>query len=272
MLFRAFYALPTSIKGKDGNPVNALLGSANLVLREIEEHEPRAVVMCFGPDAAAYRLELYPEYHADREAAFPDELGPQWEDAAAFFEAFGWIVAVHDTLEADDLLGAYARREAEAGGSALVMTGDRDLFQCAGERVKVLYVSTGKQGGQLLGPAEVRGRYGVDPEQVPDFIALRGDPSDGLPGAKGIGEKTAADLLRRHGSLEAALEGAVRESKPSVRTALLEGRELLPRFKEIATLRDVDVELPPDRPLDRVGAAAAARERGMERLAKRLEG
>jgi 5'-3' exonuclease len=271
MLFRAFYALPKSIKGKDGKPVNALLGTANLVLREIEQHEPRAVVMCFGPDAAQYRVELYPDYHADREAAFPDELGPQWEDAPGFFDAFGWIVATHDSLEADDLLGAYARREAEAGGSALVMTGDRDLFQCAGERVKVLYVSTGKQGGELVGPAEVRGRYGIDPELVPDFIALRGDPSDGLPGAKGIGEKTAAELLRRHGSLEATLSAAVRETKPSIRSALMDGRELLPRFKQIATLQEVDVELPPNRPLDRAGAAAAARERGMERLATRLE-
>jgi 5'-3' exonuclease len=271
MLFRAFYALPKSIKGKDGKPVNALLGTANLVLREIEQHDPRAVVMCFGPDAAHYRVELYADYHADREAAFPDELGPQWEDAPAFFDAFGWIVATHDSLEADDLLGAYARREAEAGGSALVMTGDRDLFQCAGERVKVLYVSTGKQGGELVGPDEVRGRYGIDPELVPDFIALRGDPSDGLPGAKGIGEKTAAELLRRHGSLEAALSAAVRETKPSIRSALIDGRELLPRFKQIATLQEVDVDLPPDRPLDRAGAAAAARERGMERLATRLE-
>jgi 5'-3' exonuclease len=271
MLFRAFYALPTSITGSDDKPVNALLGAANLILREVEEHDPRAVVLCFGPDAADYRVELYPAYHEDREAAFPDELGPQWEDSAAFFEAFGWILAIHDSLEADDLLGAYARREAEAGGSVLVMTGDRDLFQCAGDDVQVLYVSTGKQGGQLVGPAEVRSRYGVEPGQVPDFIALRGDPSDGLPGAKGIGEKTAADLLQRHGSLEAALEGAVRESKPSVRSALMAAPDELRAFKEIATLRDVDVELPPDSPTDYEGAAAAARERGMEQLAKRLE-
>jgi 5'-3' exonuclease len=271
MLFRAFYALPTSIKGADGQPVNALLGAANLILREVEEHDPRAVVLCFGPDAAEYRVELYPAYHAEREAAFPDELGPQWEDAADFFTAFGWILATHDSLEADDLLGAYARAETEAGGRTLVMTGDRDLFQCAGDAVQVLYVSTGKQGGQLVGPAEVRQRYGVEPEQVPDFIALRGDPSDGLPGAKGIGEKTAAELLQRHGTLEAALEGAVRESKPSVRSALMSAPDELRAFKEIATLQEVAVELPPDSPTDYASAAAAASERGMSALAKRLE-
>ena len=98
------------------------------------------------------------------------------------------------------------------------MTGDRDMFQCAGERVTVLYVRTGGKGAEQVDPAGVRARYGVPPELVPDFIALRGDPSDGIPGAKGIGEKTAAELLGRHGSLEAALAGAVRESKPSVAT------------------------------------------------------
>jgi DNA polymerase-1 len=272
MLFRAFYALPKSIKGRHGKPVNALLGAANLVLREVERHDPRAVVLCFGPDAAEYRLELFPEYHAARDEELPDELGPQWEDSADFFEAFGWTVAVHDTLEADDLLGAYARREAAAGGRCLIMTGDRDLFQCVGEDVSVLYVRTGSRGAELVGPEEVRRLYGIDPELVPDFIALRGDPSDGIPGAKGIGEKTAAELLQRHGSLEATLEAGIRESKPGVRAALLDGGEQLPRFKEIATLRDVDVELPDDRPTDYPRAAEAARERGMERLAKRLEG
>jgi 5'-3' exonuclease len=111
----------------------------------------------------------------------------------------------------------------------------------------------------------------VGPEQVPDFITLRGDPSDGIPGAKGIGEKTAAELLQRHGSLDAALEGALRESKPTVRKALLDQRDELLRFREIATLQDVDVEVPPDQPTDMLGAAAAARERGMNRLADRLE-
>jgi 5'-3' exonuclease len=270
MLFRAFHALPTSIEGPDGTPVNALLGAANLMLREIEAHAPRAVVLCFGPDAATYRVELFDGYHAER-PEMPDELGPQFADAASFYSAFGWIVAIHDSLEADDLLGAYARREVEAGGQALVMTGDRDMFQCAGERVTILYVRTGGKGAELVGPAEVRARYGIDPELVPDFIALRGDPSDGIPGAKGIGEKTAAELLSRHGSLEAALAGALRESRPSVRSALLDGKELLPRFKEIARLQDVEVELPPDSPTDFAGAAKAARERGMQRLAERLE-
>jgi 5'-3' exonuclease len=272
MLFRAFYALPDSIKGSDGRPVNALLGTANLILREVERHEPRAVVLCFGPDAASYRTELYPAYHAEREAAMPDDLSPQFAASRDFFEAFGWTVATSDDLEADDLLGTFARREEEAGGRALLLTGDRDMYQCATEQVTVLYVKTGAKGkgAEEVGPAEVRERYGINPQLVPDFIALRGDPSDGLPGAKGVGPKTAAELLRRHGSLEAVLENAIREPRPALRGALIEADEDLRAFKDIATLRDAGVDPPPDRDTDWVNAAAAAHERGMNRLAERL--
>jgi 5'-3' exonuclease len=136
----------------------------------------------------------------------------------------------------------------------------------------VLYVKTGKKGGaEEVGPAEVEERYGIPPELVPDFIALRGDPSDGIPGAKGVGEKTAADLLKRHGSLEAVLKGAVREQRPALRGALIDGRDDLIAYKDIATLRDAGVERPPDRPTDWKGGAEAARKRGMNRLAERLE-
>lgn len=271
MLYRAFHALPKSITDADDRPVNALLGTANLILREVEEHSPRAVVLCFGPDAADYRVELFDGYHAER-PEMPAELAPQWQAAPELFGAFGWEIADHDSLEADDLLGSFARLEADAGGRALLLTGDRDMFQCAGERVAVLYVSTGgKKGADLVDPAEVRRRYGVEPEQVPDFIALRGDPSDGIPGAKGVGEKTAADLLHRHGTLDGVLEGALSESTPRLRGALRDGREQLLAFREIARLQDAGVSRPPDRETDWAGAARAARERGMERLAKRLE-
>jgi DNA polymerase-1 len=270
LLFRAFYALPDSIVGPDGRPVNALLGTANLILKEVELHSPRAVVLCFGPDAASYRTELYPSYHAERQAAMPDDLSPQFASAHDFFAAFGWTVAISGDLEADDLLGTYAKREAAAGGRALLMTGDRDMYQCADERVTVLYVKTGTKGAEEVTPVEVKERYGVEPELVPDFIALRGDPSDGLPGAKGVGPKTAAELLRRHGSLEAVLENAIRERRPALRGALIEAADDLRAFKDIATLRDAGVEPPPDRETDWAGAAKAAHELGMNRLAERL--
>jgi DNA polymerase-1 len=270
MLFRAFYALPDSIKGPDGRPVNALLGTANLILKEVELHQPRAVVLCFGPDAASYRTELYPSYHEEREAAMPDDLSPQFAAAHDFFAAFGWTVATSEDLEADDLLGTFAKREAEAGGRALLLTGDRDMYQCAAERVSVLYVKTGTKGAEEVGPAEVVERYGIEPELVPDFIALRGDPADGLPGAKGVGPKTAAELLRQHGSLEAILDNAIRERRPALRSALIEAGDDLRAFKDIATLRDAGVKPPVDRETDWVGAAKAAHDLGMNRLAERL--
>ena len=265
LLYRAFYALPKSITGPEGWPVNALLGTANLVLRAIEDHDPRAVVFCFGLEAAEYRVEAFSGYHADRPPV-PDGLAWQFDRAAELFDAFGWRVQSTDSLEADDLLHSFALREEAAGGTALLMTGDRDMFQCATERVRVLYVSTGKEMA-VIGPDEVRERYGIPPELVPDFIALRGDPSDGIPGAKGVGEKTAADLLQRCGSLEAVVEGALRET-PRLRGSLRDPQ--LAAFKDMATLRDVDVELPPDTPTDFEGGAAAARKLGMNRLAERL--
>jgi 5'-3' exonuclease len=271
MLYRAFFALPKSITGKDGKPVNALLGTANLILRELEVHPARAVVLCFGPDAATYRVELYQPYHAERPPV-PDELAPQFADAPAFFDAFGWTSVIDDQLEADDVMGSLARAEEEAGGNALLMTGDRDLFQCVTERVQVLYVRTGSKGGaELVDAADVQRRYGIPPELVPDFIALRGDPSDGLPGAKGVGEKTAAEVLRRNGSLEAAIANAVRERPARLSGALMDQADELRTFKDIATLRTVKVKRPKDRPTDWAGAAKAARERGMNRLAERLE-
>ena len=269
LMFRSWFALPDSITDADGHPVNALLGTTNLLLFEIDRFAPRAVVLCFGAEAASYRVELYPPYHADRP---PVPGGLEWQFARAndFFGAFGWECLVHETLEPDDLLGSLATAERQAGGRALILTGDRDMYQCASEEVTVLYVKTGSKGAEEVGPDEVRRRYGVSPELVPDFIALRGDPSDGLPGAKGIGEKGAADLLRRHGSLENAIAGWVSET-PRVRSALHGQADELRSFKDIATLRTVALQRPPDRPTDYGGGAQAARGLGMNRLAERLE-
>ena len=270
LLYRAFYALPDSITDSDGVSVNALLGSANLILAEIEQHDPRAVVLCFGAEAAAYRKKLLPAYHADR-PEMPEKLVPQWDRAKSFYEGFGWTVRRHATLEADDLLGTLATLETAAGGTALLLTGDRDMFQCASEQVTVLYLQTGKRGAQPLGPKEVKARYGIAPELVPDFIALRGDPSDGIPGAKGVGEKTAAELLREFGSLDAILDGALRIKRPALRTTLTSTADEIRSYLDIATLRDAKLKRPADAPTDLRGGARAARRHGMNRLAERLE-
>ncbi|MBV8953803.1 MAG: hypothetical protein JO179_06685, partial [Solirubrobacterales bacterium] len=175
-----------------------------------------------------------------------------------------------DDVEADDLLGSLAAVEADAGGRALIVTGDRDMFQCVGERVSVLLLKSGISGFEEMDPAAVRRRYGVGPDLVPDFIALRGDPSDGLPGATGIGPKTAAALLGKHGSLEGAI-GAAEDERPRVALALTESADELRAFRDIATLRTATLRRPDDRPTDLAGGARAARELGLNRLADRLE-
>jgi 5'-3' exonuclease len=270
LLYRAFFALPDAITGTDGMPVNALLGATNAILRVVADRTPRAVAICSGAEAARYRVARYPGYHADRPPV-PDGLAPQLARADALFGAFGWTCADAGELEADDLLGSYALAEVERDGTALLMTGDRDLYQCAAPGVTVLYLKTGVKGFEEVTPAEVERRYGIPPALVPDFIALRGDPSDGLPGARGIGEKTAADLLRRHGSLAAALAAPDAE-KPRVAAALREQADELRAFLDIATLRRIPITSPPDRPTDLTGGADAAAALGMNRLAARLRG
>jgi DNA polymerase-1 len=276
LLYRAFFALPDSIEDGEGRPVNALLGTANLLLQAVEEHRPRAVVLCFGAEAATYRTDAFAGYHADR-PPMPDALGHQWEQARAFFGAFGWSHLDAGDLEADDLLGTLAALEREAGGTALLFTGDRDMFQCVDAHVSVLWPA-GKGSPELVDAAVVRARYGIEPAQVPDFIALRGDPSDGIPGAKGIGEKGAAQLLRDHGDLEAliVLAGDAtavtrRLLRPKVAETLRLQADELRAFKDMATLRTIPTPRPSDAPTDFAGAATAARARGMNRLAERLE-
>jgi 5'-3' exonuclease len=269
LLYRAFYGLPDKIKGADGRPANALLGSTNTVLAVAAEHDARAVVCCMGPDAAPYRTDLYPGYHAHR-PPMPADLAHQWKLAPKLWDALGWGVPENPEIEADDLLGALAKTEEDAGGEALILTGDRDLFQCATDKVTVLLLGgRGKKGPEVIDPAEVRKRYRIDPEQVPDFIALRGDPSDGLPGAKGIGEKRAADILKRHGTLEAALEVAA-EDGPE-KNVLARQADELRAFREIALLREPPVERPEDHETNYFVGAAAAKTLGLNRLAERLE-
>ncbi len=273
LMYRAFFALPKSITDGDGHPVNALLGTANLILFTIERYAPRAVVLCWGAEAADYRTELFEPYHADR-PPMPDELERQWRDAPGFFAAFGWQSLSAGDLEADDLLGSLAEVETAAGGEALLFTGDRDMFQCVGDAVTVLFPRGGKDGPEVVDSAGVRERYGIEPGQVPDFIALRGDPSDGLPGAKGIGAKTARDLLREHGTLEGVIAAAAKPGRMTPRQAgaLTGDPDALRAFKDIATLRAIELRRPADAPLDGAAAAAGARARGMNRLAERLEG
>ena len=221
-MHRVFFALPQSITDDDGHPVNALLGMANLILFVIERHEPRAVVLCWGAEAAPTTGPTpFPAYHADRPPLCRRARAPVARRARLLRGVRLDGAAVGD-LEADDLLGTSRELEAEAGGRALLLTGDRDMYQCASDASPCSSSAPAARAPQRSTPAEVRERYGIEPEQVPDFIALRGDPSDGLPGAKGVGAKTAAELLREHGDLETLLDSAIRERRPKLREALIE--------------------------------------------------
>jgi 5'-3' exonuclease len=274
LLYRSFFALPKSITDAQERPVNALLGTLNALLTAVAACSPRAVAACFGAEQAAYRVELYPPYHAHRDP-MPDALREQWERAPALLERFGWTVAQTAELEADDLMLSFARTESRSGGRTLLLTADRDLYQAVDDSTALLELRP-KGPPVQAGAVEVRRRYGIGPELVPDFIALRGDPSDGLPGAPGIGAKTARDLLLDHGSLEGVLTaagGAATGSgmRPRIAAALRDNADELRRFEQIARLVEVDVGRPPNRATDYTRGGAAARENGMARLAGRLE-
>ncbi|HEV7943103.1 MAG TPA: 5'-3' exonuclease H3TH domain-containing protein [Solirubrobacteraceae bacterium] len=270
LLYRSFFGLPKSIQGADGEPVNALLGTVNALLAAIDAHRPRALVACMGAEEARYRVQLYPRYHAHRDP-MPAQLASQWQQAPDLLASFGWTVFDAGDLEADDAMGSYAREEAGAGGRALLLTADRDLHQAVGDRVQALDLKSGAFA--VIGPDQVRERVGVEPALVPDLIALRGDPSDGLPGAPGIGAKTAAALLSDYGSLGGVLAAAERDDPGmSMKTAvkLRDSAAQLCDFKEIATLVSIDVGRPEDGETDFAAGAAAAQALGMQALAKRL--
>src|SRR5204862_5872849 len=202
---RAYHALPKSFRRAEGRPGNALLGFSNFLLRLWQSEQPRAVVVGWDSlDTPTYRHELFAGYQAGRE--FDDDLLEQLDLLPELVRAFGFAAAKAPGYEADDFLAAAVRKEEKRSGRALVVTSDRDSFQLASDLTTILQPTRGVSELARVGPPEVRERYGVEPSQVPDFIALRGDPSDRLPGAKGVGPKTAADVLRRYGSLEAALD------------------------------------------------------------------
>jgi exodeoxyribonuclease III len=200
---RMYHALPKNIFRRGDKPAGAILGFANVLLRLYREEKPRAVLVCWDTlDAPTYRHEQFPAYQSGRK--FDDALVEQLSAIPKFVAACGFLNAKAAGYEADDFLAAAVAAEERRGGSVLVASGDRDTFQLASERTTILFpVRAGEMA--RIGPAEVRTRYGIDPKQVPDFIALRGDPSDKLPGAPGIGATGAAELIRKYGSLEQAL-------------------------------------------------------------------
>ena len=258
---RYYHALPKSIRRADGGGGNLLDGVGGLLIRLWQEEQPRAVLVAWDTlTVPTYRHTALPAYQSGRE--FDRELLDQLDLAPQLVAAMGFLPAKADGYEADDFLAAGVGAEEARGGTVLVASGDRDTFQLVSERTTVLQPQVG--GGPLarIGPAEVRERYGVEPAQVPDFIALRGDPSDKIPGARGVGAKTAASVLAQYGTLEAALEqGRFAAEADALRL-----------YRQIATM-DREAPLPAIGDQEPTWAVAAelAREWGLERLTGRLE-
>jgi exodeoxyribonuclease-3 len=230
---RSYHALPKNIRRKGDKPAGAILGFANLLLRLYRTEQPRAVLVAWDTlERPTYRHEKFPDYQSGRE--FDDELVEQLKAIPQFVAACGFANAKAAGFEADDFLAAAVFAEQRRGGTVLVASGDRDSFQLASEKTTILYpVRAGEMA--RIGPAEVRERYGVDPPQVPDFIALRGDPSDKLPGAPGVGAGGAAALLRKYGSLDAILAaGRFPQQAQNLRLfraiATMDRKAPLPRF------------------------------------------
>jgi DNA polymerase-1 len=257
---RAYHAIPKSIKRGDGGPGNMLYGFSNMLLRLWQEERPRSVLVAWDTlEVPTYRHEELDVYQSGRE--FERELLEQLALMPALVASAGLAVAKAPGYEADDFLGAAVTAEEAAGRDVLVATSDRDAFQLASARTTILQPVRGESPTRI-GPAEVRERYGVDPAQVPDFIALRGDPSDRIPGARGIGPKKAAELLAQYGSLDAMLEAGRFAAEA----------DALRLYRRIATL-DREAPLPPlpDLSPDWAAAAAHARELGMQGLAGRFD-
>jgi len=256
---RAFHGLPKTIRRRGDKGGGAIVGFANFLLRLYVGEEPRAVIVGWDTlDAPTYRHEAFADYQSGRQ--FDPELVDQLEVLPQFVAACGFANAKAPGYEADDFLAAAVAAEEARGGTAVVASGDRDTFQLASERTTILQpVRAGEMA--RIGPAEVHERYGVEPRQVPDFIALRGDPSDKLPGARGIGPKGAASLLRKYGSLEEAL---AKGRFPAQAEALL-------TYRRIATM-NASAPLPTlgDQTPTWAKASALAREWELTRLADRL--
>jgi DNA polymerase-1 len=257
---RAYHALPKSIRRAEKKPANAIVGFTNFLTRLWEAEAPRAVLVGWDTlTVPTYRHELFPGYQAGRE--FDDELLEQLDLLPEVVGAFGFVAAKGAGYEADDFLAAAVQQEEARSGTAVVATSDRDSFQLASEHTTILQPVRGVSELTRVGPAEVRERYGVAPEQVPDFIALRGDPSDRLPGARGVGPKTAANLLAQYRTLEAMLEAGRFEAQA----------EELRMYRRMATL-DASAPLPPlqDQTPQWAEASSFLRELGMNAAADRV--
>ncbi len=268
MWFRSYFGVPSSITAPDGRPVNAVRGFLDSVATLITQFQPDRLVVCLDLDwRPQFRVDLIPSYKAHRVAEegssvgevgesdveeVPDDLSPQVDVIMEVLEAYGIATAGAEGFEADDVLGTLA--SVERRDQVVVVSGDRDLLQLVGDdpvEIRVLYIGQGLKKATLFGPAEVAERYGVPADRAGDAYAelalLRGDPSDGLPGVPGIGEKTASKMLTQYGSLENILSAAHDPTSPlpkAFRAKILAATDYIAAAKPVVRVaRDAEVQL-----------------------------
>jgi len=281
LYFRAFYAIPDSVRTPDGRPINAVRGFLDMSAMLIDKRRPSRWVACLDLDwRPSFRVELVPTYKAHRVARdgseeVPDLLEPQIPVLLDVLTALGLACAGAEGFEADDVMATLAARDADR---VEVVTGDRDMLALATDRVTVLYAGKGIAKLEDMTPEAVQAKYGVPAEHYADFAVLRGDPSDGLPGVKGVGEKTAAALVSRFGAIEdivaaaqAGDDGFPAGAASKVRAALdyLAAAPAAVRGRTDAPVDEVDDELPA-KPRDADKLARLSEELGIENSVNRI--
>jgi DNA polymerase-1 len=243
LAYRAFFALPEELATTEGFSTNALLGFTNMLFKLLADYKPKGVAVAWDTHAV-HRAAISEEYKAERRP-MPDLLREQFPYFRPIVEAFGYRNLEFEGWEADDVIATLATRADEAGIKTCVVSTDRDAFQLVSENVCLMMTPRGVSDVHVYTPERVEARYGIRPEQVPDFIGLKGDTSDNIPGVPGIGDKTAGQLIAQHGSLEGVLEHA-EELSPARRKNVQEHADQARQSKELATMRrDLEVDWDP---------------------------
>ncbi len=242
LMHRAYHAVPPTMNAPDGTPTNAVFGFLSMILKFIDMAKPDVLVCAFDAGKPAFRMEALAQYKAQR-PPMDDELRVQFPIIEELLSAMDVPVVKVPGWEGDDILGTVAARDEALGYETLLVTGDKDAYQLATENTHIVTTKRGITDVAIYGPAEVLERYGVSPEQFPDFLGLMGDSSDNIPGVPGIGAKTAAKLLQDFGSMEGIYEH-LQDLKGKQLQNLQDNKEMAYLSRDIATImRDLDFSL-----------------------------
>src|ERR671910_1154629 len=274
LAYRAFFALPESIATSDGRPTNAIFGFASMLVKILTDYGEVPTVVVWDAGMSG-RKDISPDYKAQRSTR-PDLLKLQWPHLQPLVEAFGYSNVSVEGYEADDVIAALTEQAKQRGTPVMVVRGDRDAYQLVGDGVRIMSTSRGVTDTKVYDRQGVIDRYGIDPERIPDFIGLKGDTSDNIPGVPGIGDKTAAELLQRFGDLETVLSSVDEISGAKRKENLTEHADAARVSKQLATMvrdvpLDIDLEVEMTREVDRSGVRPVFRDWELRDPLRRLE-